>query len=242
MDQLLAWQNVIFYIPLLFGLLMVIAAAMGIGGETDHDIDHDFDCDHDVELDAHADVDHDVDHDLDHDHDHDHDSGKHVHSGTNLMFKVFSLLGVGKVPLSIILMIVGLVFGGSGMVANQILAPILIAPAAYGWISVIVACTATVLITGPLAHLINRIMPSTESYNVTKEDLCGQTGTLTLPASSSSGLAIVRDHEGNVHNIRCRTVEGTLPKNANILVVDFDTDNGLYRIVEDPSSGLLNNG
>jgi len=222
MANILEWQNLVFYIPLAFGLLMIIGAAFGVGGDGDHDVDHDLDADGDA------------DHDLDHDHDHDADEGRH--GGIKLLSPILSVLGVGKVPLSIVLMIAGCVFGGSGIVMNTVLAPVLGHPAAYAWISALVAFFAMALVTGQLARLINRIMPTTESYNVTRADLCGRRGQLILAADEREGLALVKDHEGNVHNLHCRTTEGTLPKNSGVLVIDYEEETNTYLVVPDPTS------
>lgn len=230
MGNLLEWQNLVFYIPLTFGLLMIIGAAFGIGGDGDHDVDHDLDTDMD------ADADGDADHDLDHDHDHDHDADEGRHGGIRLLSPILSVLGVGKVPLSIVLMIAGCVFGGTGIVMNTVLAPMLVHPAAYAWISALVAFIVMTFVTGQLARLINRVMPTTESYNVTRADLCGRRGQLILAADEHEGLAIVKDHEGNVHNLHCRTTEGSLPKNSDVLVIDYEEKTNTYLVVPDPTS------
>lgn len=233
MEQLLAWQNLIFYIPIAFGLLMVVGTAMGLGGDHDHDAGHDLD--HDVDGDA--------DHGLDHDADAESEVDKHVHvhadhTETNLLFKAFSVLGVGKVPLSIVLMISSLIFGGAGIIINSFLEPILTLPALYGPVSIAASFALMVVTTGRLANLISRFMPSTETYRVSKDDLCGKIGTLTLPASTKTGWALVKDHEGNLHNIRCRTYKGELPKNSNILVVEYDAATKTYIVAADPMKDL----
>lgn len=234
MENLLAWQNLIFYIPLAFGLLMIIGAAFGIGGDGDHDLDHDLDLDHDVDLDADGELD--ADHDLDGEVEHDHDAGDGRHGGPNLLSPVLSVLGVGKVPLSIVLMIAGCVFGGTGIIMNTVLKPVLVHPAAYAWISALTAFVAMAVVTGRMAALINRFMPTTESYNITRASLCGRRGELVLAASEHGGLAIVKDHEGNVHNLHCRTKEGILLKGRGIVVVDYEEDTNTYLVAADPAS------
>jgi hypothetical protein len=208
MGNLLAWQNVIFYIPLAVGLLLILGSAFGV-----HD--------------------HDADHDAGHVGDHDHDVGHH--DGQSSLFeRAFALLGVGRVPLTLVLMITSLYFGGLGLILNTLLSSAGLAPSLYGPISVAGAFAGMVVLSGATARLIHRHLPMSESYSISRHDFAGCTGTLLLPADSSSGYAQVKDREGNVHNIRCRTMTGALPKGTAILVVEYDEDSKIFIIDANP--------
>lgn len=89
--DMLAWYNVIFYIPLVVGLLMAIGMATGVAG-LHHDVG--------VDGDGHA------------DHGHAHDTDRHG---------LASLLGFGKVPVLLVVLTMLLTFGGIGVSLNLFL-------------------------------------------------------------------------------------------------------------------------
>jgi hypothetical protein len=196
-----AWQNVIFEIPILIGLLLIFGAFLGGAG-------------------------HDAHHDVDHGHDSEHHG-------------LLSLLGVGRVPLTVALMLAALLFGGIGMIGNGILSACGVPPSLYGPISLADAFVGMVLLTGPVARLIARALPSSESYPVSRHDFAGCTGTLLLPADATQGYAQVRDREGNVHNVRCKTTGVALAKGIKILVVEYDEASQTYTVdgIDDATAG-----
>lgn len=192
MGDPLAWQNLIFYIPLAAGLLLILGSAFtGHGG-----------------------------HDGGAGPDHDHDGGDGHHHGFG---RVLAVLGAGKVPLTVALMTALVLFGGLGIIMNVLLGALGVAPGVIGPISLVAASIYAVILSGQTAKLVARFMPTVESYPITKQDFAGCTGTLLLPADESSGYAQVKDREGNVHNVKCRTVRGTsLAKGAAILIIEYD--------------------
>lgn len=211
MGNLLAWQNVIFYIPLAVGLLLILGSAFGVH---DHDAGH-----------AHG-------------HDGEVHDGAHHDGHGSLFERAFALLGVGRVPLTVLLMIASLYFGGLGIILNTLLSSAGLAPSFYGPISVVSAFMGMVVLSGATARLIHRLLPTSESYSISRHDFAGCSGTLLLPADSSSGYAQVKDREGNVHNIKCRTTMGALPKGTPILVVEYDEDTKVFVIDANPEPPL----
>ncbi|MEW5850571.1 MAG: hypothetical protein AB2A00_17425 [Myxococcota bacterium] len=220
MESLLAWHNLIFHIPIATSLLMLLGLAWGAGLDDGHaEADADADADPDTEADTDADAVHALD----------------VASLVQrTRWRVANALGVGRVPLTLVVMTGGLLFGSTGLLANALLAPVLGAPGVFGPISVAVATCASALLTGQVARLVGRVMPTSETYRVTRGDLVGRSGTLVLPAGPSSGLAQVRDHEGNLHQIRCRTNGEELPKGGEVLVIDHDVKSNTYAVAELP--------
>ena len=212
---LFAWQNVIFYIPLAVGLLLILGSAFGV---------HDHDAGHDA---GHA-----AGHAGGH-------NGEAHHDGHGSVFaRAFEMLGVGRVPLTVVLMIASLYFGGLGIILNTLLSSAGLAPSFYGPISVASAFVGMVALSGATARLIHRHLPTSESYPISRHDFAGCTGALLLPADASSGYAQIKDREGNVHNIRCRTTEGALAKGTAILVVEYDEDSKVFIIDANPESPL----
>ena len=207
---MLEWYNLVFLIPIAVGLVLIAGSALGLGHDAGHEVGHD------------------VHHDVGHGHGHD---GHHESS----FAKALSLIGIGRAPLMVVLMMMSLLFGGIGFASNTLLAPVLRTPYVYFWLSLAAAFFGMVILTAKLARFIAKVMPSTETYSITKQDLVGSSGELMLPADTTTGLAQVSDHEGNVHNITCRTYEGSLPKGGKVLVVDYKEEGDLYVVAAMPA-------
>jgi membrane protein implicated in regulation of membrane protease activity len=224
MDGPFAWQNVIFLIPIAFGLLMFLGAAFG-------------------SIEGHG---HDSDAGHGHGHDGDKDAGKDAGKGSkgsnpldataaethgfNPLGSFLDLLGFGRVPLTLILAIAGLTFGGTGYVGNILLAGTGLDPAYFAWVTIPLAFVSMTFLTGGIARGLNRIMPSSESYNVTQHDLVGQLGTLVLPADATRGLAQVKDRQGNVFNVTCRTDGPELQSGQEVLVIEYVVDKDSFLV------------
>jgi len=207
MTPFLSWQSVIFYIPLAVGILLVLGSAFG---GHDHGVGGG--------------------HDAAGGHDHDHDADHH-HGPVGRMLE---MLGVGRVPVTVVVMMASLLFGGTGIILNRILASLNLPAALYGAAAVGGALVMTAALTGWATRLLGRIMPTTETYVVTRHDFAGCTGKLLLPADATSGYAQVKDREGNVHNIKCRTVGAALAKGQEILVVEYDDETKTYVVDANP--------
>src|SRR5688572_7655421 len=114
----LNWFNLIFVVP--FALALAFLGLYTLSGWTFGDADADADAEVDgdaeveAELEADADADADADTDADHDAEHDHDHDASRAGGGSGWFAVLSWLGAGRVPLSIMLMILLLTWGAIG--------------------------------------------------------------------------------------------------------------------------------
>ncbi len=209
MDELFAVYNLIFYLPIATGLLMIAGMAMGVVGhelELDHDVDAGQDGDHGVE--------------------HDHDS--------SITHRLFAMLGIGRVPISVVFMLLCLLFGGIGVMSNLVLKPLLVTPWLYAWISLGVASIGSIVLTGRVAALVYRYMPSTETEIVTERQLVGRSGVLTLMTDVRSGLMQLRDARGHLQQVSCRTEKDELPKGSEVLITEYDADLRVYVVVASP--------
>lgn len=173
--------------------------------------------------DGDAHVEHDVGHDVAH------------ADGAGGLSKALSLLGVGRVPFTLLLVVASLIFGGIGIIANALFASFGLAPGLFGPLSLALAFVGTVISTGAVAKVIERVMPSVETYRVSKRDFEGCIGKLLLPADASSGYAQIKDPEGNVHNIKCRSLGGVpLAKGTEILVVEYEEETQTFIVDANP--------
>jgi membrane protein implicated in regulation of membrane protease activity len=199
--ELFAWQNVTFYISLIVGFLLVLGSVLG--GHHEGNAGHEG-----PTHDGHPGV----------------PDGSHRADATDFFGKALTALGVGRVPMTVLLMIASFLFGGAGLIASAVLSPLELAPALSGLLSVTAAALTTGLLGGGIARLISRVMPTSETYLVSRHQFAGCTGILLVPADASSGYAQIKDREGNVHNIKCRTTGASLAKGQEILVVEYDDD------------------
>lgn len=228
-DWLLAWWNLIYVVPFGLGLLymgLYVATGLSFG---DGDAAANGDLDADVDGDLHADVDGDAD--LDADADGDLDGGDHkIHFGGDTWLE---LLGIGRVPLSVVVMVLLMSWGFIGIVVNRLLfemLPGLLLPL----VSIPLAGIGSAAITGVLARIVARIMPLDESSAWRKQELVGTIGEALYTIDSRFGKAAVRDPQGYRFQVPCRVGEGAspIPKGQRVLLVEYDQDTYIVRPYE----------
>ena len=117
--NILSWENLIFLIPLSISMIIGLGSAIGV---VDFDIDADIDADIDTDGDIHS-----------------------VFESTKGFLELF---GFGKVPFSIIMMTVTMLFGIIGVCSNIVLEPIFKVPLIYGLISLGLSSIGTITLTG----------------------------------------------------------------------------------------------
>jgi hypothetical protein len=141
----------------------------------------------------------------------------------------WSLLGVGQVPLGLLLSLDLLLVGGIGIVAGEVL---------QAWLPLGAASPLTLaaaLFTGPalgarIARGIARHLPSVESHGAKRRALVGRFGRAELEIGSTFGRARVRDAGGALHFVRCVCHHRPIPAGVAIVVVDLDATNGVYAV------------
>jgi membrane protein implicated in regulation of membrane protease activity len=212
MASLLAWYNLIFYIPVAVGLLFVVGIAAGVT-DVSHSATADLDADVDGDLDADAHPEHAID----------------VH-GDHHGF--LSVLGFGRVPLGLLSIIMLLTFGGGGVAANFFLGNLVAKNGLFVLVSLAVAVITMFVATALLGRSLARFAPSIETDSTTKYDLIGCTGVLVLSANETGGLAQIQ-RKGDVYRVQCRAPE-LLEKGAPIIVTDYDEDTKVYSVCRDP--------
>lgn len=207
MEQLLLWYNLIFVLP--FGLAVLYLLIMSFGILP---IDMDFGMDYDVDMD--------FDHDIDLDHDLDHDVG------TDGAFKALSILGVGKVPLSIIGIAMLLLWGALGWLTNNVLETLIQTSHAYAAISMAVALVGSLLLTSLLSKLLVRFVPTSETYASSFHDLIGQVGTALHDVDEKFGRVRVLNEHNTLIDVTCvvDSEESSIPEGSKILLYDYDPE------------------
>jgi len=215
--DLLQWYNLVYAIPVAFGILAIAGSALGFG---DHEggHDHDFGDGHDGHLEH--------DHDAGHEHDNGHEQG----SGT----KILSAIGVGRVPLSILLAMITMIFGGTGLIVNIVLDSLGLSAGIMFIFTCPVALIISLVLSGLMARLVGRFMPTTETYVVKKKQLQGSVGTLITSVDSRFGLLQVRDRFGHLHQVSCRTISdgAELAKGVQVLLAEYNEKEGIYYVSE----------
>jgi membrane protein implicated in regulation of membrane protease activity len=234
-EWLINWWNLIFLLP--FALALFYLALYTVSGITfgDSDLDAQADLDTDADLDADGDLDHDLDadHDLDHDADADSDHG----ANESPALAVLSWLGVGKVPLSIMLLVLLLTWGAVGFVANAALAT---RGATAAWVSIPLAATSSLFITRTVVMLIARYLPLYETTARRRHALLGSTGEAIFAINDKFGMAAVRDDTGELFQVGCRVEhDEAIPKGSTIKLVSYNAKQGLFGVIREESNAAV---
>lgn len=201
MARLLEWQNLVFVLALLLAGVLVLGAALGLVGSA---------ADAEVEVDVDADADVDGDHDV--------------------PAAALALLGVGRAPLSLLLITLLVAFGATGICLNLLLEPWLGSPLARGVLAVLGAGSASMLAGGAMSRLFARFVPGLESYATEAHDVIGVTGVAEMRITGRFGVARVSDRTGTPLQLRCRAHATDIPKGSEIVVVDFDDERRIYTV------------
>lgn len=237
-QDLLQWWNIIYAAPLLVSIVWIVVTALsGAGGgshshaagHADHGLAHGIE--HGIHQVGHA-VGHSVHHghaghDVAHGHTHTADHHhQHAHNDESFMSRVLAILGIGQVPITLIIGIFLLCWGAFGLVANRIFEGIMHYPAVYVWPSMGATFVAASFFTRISAAIIVRVMPSTETFGVSRVELIGNIGHAVYKISNDSGTVNVRDMYGTVHRVQAKTEPNAEPiqTGAEVILVDFDEE------------------
>jgi membrane protein implicated in regulation of membrane protease activity len=106
-------------------------------------------------------------------------------------------LGIGRVPLLMVLVVFLAAFGLAGLAIQQIVGPLPL------WMAVPGAIAAALPLTGLGSRGLARIMPQDETTAVSLDTLVGKRGTITIGTArrGSPAQARVRDVHGQTHYV-----------------------------------------
>ena len=256
--SLLAWWNLIFVVP--FGLALVYLAlytltgiTFGEGdGDAAHDVDHDVDhhvnhdvvhdVDHDADADAEVDAGADTDLEIDSDADAGADMDSHgPGSDVPLHLAAMSFVGIGRVPLSVLLMVLLMSWGATGFVVNQIVLERFRAGASAAAVSIPVAALTALAFTRVVVRVIDRWLPLNETSARRRHELLGRAGEAIFPIGKQFGLAAVRDDRGELYQVPCQLDprhEDPIAKGARVRLVAYSAKTkSFYVTTFDPGRG-----
>lgn len=176
-----------------------------------------------------------------------HSTGKPAHTGTRAQGTKgktgemshsqnlrLTLLGIGRVPLPMIVQMFALCWGVVGILGNQMWLSAIPSPTVIQVIPSLMAALLGGLVGARLsAEIIGRLLPQEESAAVSRDGLYGLSGRVVFPVDESNGRVHIYDEHNTLHDERCRVVSGHLPipKGQTVLVVDRDR-NGILLVEE----------
>lgn len=221
--ELLQWWNLVFLLPAVAALLFLLLLALGaLPAEGNHGDVH-------LEPGLHLDI-HGAHIEI-----HPGDLPDDVSSDSDPFRGALSLIGVGRIPLSLVLMSFLFLWGFFGWVANQVFGNVIASPALFIWPSLAVALVGAGAFTRFLAVRLGRLMPSTESYGVTARGLVGRIADVRYALTETSGSVQVYDEFGTMHETAARVMPGEspIPAGARVVLWRYDAGEGAYFAVQD---------
>jgi membrane protein implicated in regulation of membrane protease activity len=149
------------------------------------------------------------------------------------MWHAMHLLGVGSVPVSMIVMFILLTWGGIGFLTNQIAHEFVAEPWKVALISLPIAGFGSLMITSVLTRLIGKFMPMRETYARRCHELLGSSGEAIFPIDEKFGMVSVRDDHGDLFQVACRLRPGTaaIPKGASAQLVGYSAKERMYYVI-----------
>ena len=115
---------------------------------------------------------------------------------------LLTLLGIGRVPLTIWLALFLFLFAGIGLSVQE-LATSLTGSPLDSWLAAVIAGVAALPVTGVFARPLGRILPKDHTTAVSTESLIGRRATITdgVARTGSPARARVKDVHGQTHYV-----------------------------------------
>lgn len=211
-----------------------VDADADVDADVDAHVDVDTDVVADVDADADTDVSTDTDTDADTDAGADHDAeaqGAGGSSTPSLALQALSWVGIGKVPASIVLMVLALSWGFIGFVTNQAMnrdgsARVIL-------YSLPLAALGSLLISSGLSRVFARVLPKSETYARRRHELLGSVGEALYNIDRKFGMASIRDERGNLFQIGCRSEKANeaIPKGSHVKLIGYNAKEQLFYVV-----------
>jgi hypothetical protein len=219
LTNLLQWWNLIFLLPIALSVLLLLVSALGGLGEAGgHGGDF-----HAADL--HADT---------------AATGGDAHGGGEgdheWLHDMLEWMGVGVVPVSLLLQAFLLFFGIFGLAANRALNTGA-SPDSLVWGALAIAAVGGLGGATGLGAVARRFMPKAQPA-LGNKDLVGRDGTVIFEVTDASGMIQVRDVSGTLHQVPARVQAGQEPLESGqkIMVGAYDAQRGAFLVEESPFS------
>jgi hypothetical protein len=131
--------------------------------------------------------------------------GAHEHGG---LWGVRGFFGKNRAPMSMVIMIALVLWGGGGLASNAILDEKLHQNQWWVVVSILVAASVSTFGTAVLSRVIGNVMPVSESYASSPRELVGQTAQVRFDVSEEAGTIQLRDRHGNLLDLQGRSPSG----------------------------------
>lgn len=245
------WWNFPFLVVLALVILFALLQVVGLFG---HDADHgggDLHVDHgggdhgggDLHVDhggGELHFDHGGDAHLDVDHGGHADLGHHaLDAQPGALAEALAAFGVGRVPLSILIITFLLGVGFAGLVFNRLIYGIFgrSYPGYMFALALVVATIIGLVVLGIFARTLGRLVDMSGAPALAKKDLAGRLGVVASPTIDDNfGEVRVHDPDGNevlVHG-RIQAGEPVLTQGQRVVLVDFDPDTDMFWVAASP--------
>jgi hypothetical protein len=93
-----------------------------------------------------------------------------------------------------------------------------------------IAFVVSVSLARILASVMTRIMPATETYAVSLDQLVGKWGETITTIDETFGQAHVHDDAGVLHTVQCVVKSGqkTIPRGSQVILLFFDKTRSVF--------------
>lgn len=242
MQNLLEWQNLVFALPMVLAFILLGMSILGGGGDHDVGADHDISIDHDVSLDAH-DIDLDSDADVGGGHGanlpHDFSYGMDHDAEVSIITTMLSVLGIGKVPISILGFCWLMIFGFVGLSFNAIWTNVFGSINVLVMVSAAVAFVASLTVTSFLAGFIARIMPLSNNDSESIANFINREADVRYTITPHSGTITLKDKFDNLQTLPARcdsSFDGSISPNTKVIILSYSKDKNEFIVI--PKSEL----
>jgi len=142
-------------------------------------------------------------------------------------------LGVGRVPLSILLMVLLMAWGWTGVIVNVLMEKRVSEPSHTLMFSLPLALLVSVMLTRAVSSAIARWMPLCATSARRRHELLGSVGEAVYAINGRFGMASVRDEGGDLHQIPCRVGADQMPigKGEKVKLVAYSAKQGIFTVV-----------
>ena len=214
-SEFLSWYGAGYLGAFILGLLFLVLALMGMG---EHEVNHDIS--HDVSHDTH------IGHDA-----HGHD-GHGDTQGHHILTSILSVLGIGRCPLSIVLMTYLFLFSLIGVASLTFLKPITFTSVIFGTVSYAIAGVGAFFLTGIIARLISKIMPTGGTSIKKTAAIVGMLAKAKITFANGKGIIQTYDANSSLIEKMAETVDPTqsVKYGQEVIIVSYDDDRDVVKV------------